>query len=79
MNFKWTDHVVSQMKERDIQRDLIQKTLDNPDEIVTGNFGRKIYQKHFDDKLLRVIVEEKIITAYFARKISKYLSKGKSK
>ncbi len=80
MGWKWTDHVISQMKERDIQGDLIEKTLDNPDEIVTGNHERQIYQKKFDGKLLRVIVDgEKIITAYFTKKISKYLSKGESK
>jgi hypothetical protein len=77
LGWKWTDHVISQMKERNVQEDLIERTLDNPDEIVTGNHERKIYQKKFEDKLLRVIVDgDKIITAYFTKKISKYLSKG---
>lgn len=80
MGWKWTDHVISQMKERNIQENLIELTLDNPDEIAVGNRERKIYQKKFEDKLLRVIVDgDKIITAYFTKKISKYLSKGESK
>ena len=67
MKWKWTDHVVFQMKERNIQRNYVEKTLSKPDEIVESKNGRKIYQKVFNKRLLRVIVEDnKVITAYFS-------------
>jgi len=80
LKWKWTDHVVFQMKERNIQRNYVEKTLSKPDEIVESKNGRKIYQKIFNKRLLRVIVEDnKVITAYFTTKISKYFFGGENK
>ncbi len=77
---KWTDHLISRMKERKIERSYVEATLSKPDEIVVGKNTRKIYQKVFGKRLLRVIIDnDKIIIAYFTTKISKYLSGGENK
>ena len=77
--WKWTDHVILQMKEREIRRAYVEETLNNSDEIVDGKNDRKVYRKVFGRRLLRVIIEEdKVITAYFTTKIAKYLSGGES-
>ncbi len=74
MNFKWTDHVKNQIKERKIPKKYIEVTLADPDKIVTGVKKRKIYQKIIRNRLLRVITDNNIlITAYFTDKISKYM------
>ena len=74
MNWKWTDHIKLQLKERKISKELVENTLDNPDNIINGKEGRKIYQKITGDKLIRVVTEkETLITAYLTDKIKKYM------
>ena len=74
MNWKWTDHIKLQLKERKISKELAENTLDNPDNIINGKEGRKIYQKITGDKLIRVVTEkESLITAYLTDKINKYM------
>ncbi len=73
----WTDHIVQQLKERKIPRELIHDVLVNPDDIVIGKRNRLIYQKLIGNKLIRLVTEnKKLITVYPTNRIWKYL-KGK--
>ncbi len=73
MNWQWTDHILLQLKERNLSKALIETALNDPDEKVSGSRNRIIYQKLFEGKLLRVITEGNLlITAYMTDKIVKY-------
>ncbi len=60
MNWQWTDHVLLQLKERNLSKEVIEDALKNPDSIVPGGRSRLIYQKLISDKLLRIITEGNI-------------------
>lgn len=45
MNFKWTDQIKNQIKERKIPKKYIEATLADPDKIVTGVKKRKFIKK----------------------------------
>lgn len=61
------------MHKRKFSKELIEKVIDEPDEIITEYMNRKVYQKIIDNKLVRVITEEnKLITVYITSKIKKY-------
>ena len=73
----WSSHIISRMNKRKLSKELIEKVIDEPDEIITEYMNRKIYQKIIDNKLIRVVTEEnKLITVYITSKIRKYM-KGK--
>lgn len=57
MDWRWTQHILMQLKEREIPKDLAEMTLANPDEKIKGKKNRLIYQKVFSGKLLRVVSE----------------------
>ena len=70
----WTDHILRQMGERKISRELVEAGLDNPDDKVPGKKTRLVYQKMTDDKLIRIITEgNKLITVYVTDKVKKYV------
>ena len=70
----WTDHILHQMEERKISRELVEAALDNPDDKMPGKKNRLVYQKISDDKLIRIITEgNKLITAYVTDKVKKYM------
>ena len=72
-NLVWTDHILWQMQERVIQREVIMSILTEPDEIVSGKKGRLIYQKVFGDRIARAVLEgNHLITVYFTSKVRKY-------
>jgi len=74
MDWRWTQHILIQLKEREIQKDLIEKTLASPDKITEGKKKRRIYQKIVAGKLLRVVTEDDLlITVYMTDKIKKYM------
>ena len=74
----WSSHLISRMSKRKISRELIEKVVNEPDEIVTELMNRKVYQKVIDSKLIRVITEEnKLITVYITSKIKKYMRGSK--
>jgi len=78
MNWRWTDHILLQLKERDISKELIEDALKNPDSKTSGLGSRIIYQKLASGKLLRIVTEGNLlITAYITDKISKYLKEVK--
>ena len=74
MNWQWTDHILLQLQERNISKELIEDALNNPDSKTSGTGNRIIYQKLVLGKLLRIVTEgDLLITAYCTDKISKYL------
>ena len=73
-NWIWTDHIEWQMWERNISPQTILAVLNNPDEIIPGKKGRRIFQKLTKGKLVRVVVEDQtLITVYITDKLEKYL------
>ncbi len=74
MDLIWSEHILYQMKVRNINREAVILTIENPDKTIETRDNRIIYQKIFDNKLLRVISEEKtLITVYKTSKIDKYM------
>ena len=70
--FIFTKHVKLRIKQRDLDEKLIKETLENPEQISPGLFGRALAQKSFGDKTLEVVHVKRnnnfiIITAYFLR------------
>ena len=77
MKWKWTDHIEIQLNERKISRELVETAINNPDKIVDGKKGRKIYQKITGDKLVRVVTEgDNLITVYLTDKVNKYMGEN---
>ena len=82
MKKKWqiTKHALKRLDEREgsISLSEIFSTLEKPDEIVFGRYGRKIYHKRIRNGLLRVVVSDfVVITFYWTRKVKKYWKGGK--
>lgn len=74
MNWRWTDHILLQLKERNLSKELIEEVLNNPDARISGSRNRVIYQKLISGKLLRIVTEgDLLITAYLTDKIAKYI------
>lgn len=72
MEVSYGDHAELNLKERKISKKLVEHTLRHPDEILNANYGRKIAQKRYNVKMLRVIFEEegkvyKVKTAYYTK------------
>ena len=83
LEIKFSKHAERQLNERNIEPELAQETLENPDQIVTAGRNRKIaqriYQRQGRDFLLRVVFSEQdnleITTVYWTSKVSKYRRK----
>ena len=61
----------------EIQKDLVETTLECPDKKIKGKKNRMIYQKIVSRKLLRVVTEgDTLITVYMTDKIKKYMEEG---
>lgn len=72
MKIKITNHAKGRMKEYEISEGLLNQALNNPDSIIEGAKGRKIYQKKLNGHILRAVVEEgkeinTLVTVYKAR------------
>ena len=77
MEWRWTQHILIQLKEREIRKELVELTLTNPDKTIAGRKNRMIYQKVIAGKLFRVITEgDLLITVYMTDKIKKYMEDG---
>lgn len=35
----WTDHIEEQIVERELSKEMIEETIDTPDEVVAGKYG----------------------------------------
>ena len=71
MEIRYADHAEEGMTDREISKQLVEKALNNPDDVVQGKKGRKIAHKLVGERLLRVVFEPKeksyiVITAYYA-------------
>ena len=78
MSWQWTDHILLQLKERNLSKELIEDALKNPDHTLPGSKNRTVYHKLVSGKLLRVITEDDLlITAYLTDKIGKYAKEVK--
>ncbi len=77
---KLSKHAEQQLKERNIEPELVQETLKNPEQIVTAGKNRKVaqrtYQREGKDFLLRVVFFEQgdweVVTVYWTSRVSKY-------
>lgn len=75
----WTDHIESQIAERELSRELVETVINTPDEIIPGKYGRLIYHKIVNDRLVRVVADGNVlITVYITSKIQRYM-KGRLK
>jgi hypothetical protein len=80
---EFSRHAERQLKERNIKPELVQQTMENPEQIVAAGKNRKIaqrtYQRQGRDFLLRVVYCEQgkpqIVTVYWTSKVSKYRRK----
>jgi len=57
MDIIYTDYAEDSISDRKIDKEIIEDTLLNPDEIIEGKKNRKIAHKIIGEKLLRVIFE----------------------
>ena len=75
-NWSLTNHIVSRISKRDLSIEIIEKVLNEPDDIVPGKYGRKIYQKIIEGKLIRIVTEgDSLLTVYSTDKIKKYMTR----
>ncbi len=77
MKVLFIPHALERMRERGIPKDLVIETLNSPEKVTTGYFGRKIAQKRLNGRLIRVVYEEEenevvVITVYITSKLNKY-------
>ena len=72
MEIIYTNYAEETLIERKISKKEVEDTLLNPSEIVDGKHDRKMAQKRFGNKLLRVIFEIHanayiVITTYYTK------------
>ncbi len=82
-------HTLRNFREREIASEEVERTLENPEDIVPGYEGRQVYMRRYFDlilnqeMLLRVVIEETetervVVTVYKTSRINRYL-KGSPK
>ena len=73
MNYKFSKHVLERIKEKNIKKEWIFETINNPDEIIEMSDTEHRYYKvikDFGDRVLKVVLNPEsniIITVYFDR------------
>lgn len=82
MKFKLSNHALVEMERRGIPREMLERVLDNPQQVIVEREGKKAYQSQIDFGggrmyLLRAIVNDAldpavVITVYRTRNIQKY-------
>ncbi|HET6455360.1 MAG TPA: DUF4258 domain-containing protein [Armatimonadota bacterium] len=81
MKFRITEHAKKEITRRQIPESALQEVLDNPEQVLPEESGRKAYQSRLDFGgkmyLVRAIVEDDIkpavvVTVYRTSKIAKY-------
>ncbi len=77
VNWTWSEHIEKQSYERELSRELILSVVNEPDQIVPGRLGRKVYQKVVGDRLVRIVVDGNVlVTAYTTKRIDKYMRRN---
>jgi hypothetical protein len=62
------------MLQRKISESWVQQTLEASMSLTQDKYGNTIYQKKFDDKLLRIVTSgDIVITLYLTSKMKRYL------
>lgn len=83
MKIVYSKHAFEQLKERNIEKKLVDQALIKPQQIIEGKKGRKIVQRKYMIKgkefLMRVIFKEnpefvEVVTMYLTTRIKKYWS-----
>ena len=83
MNILITEHAEFEMQRRQVPLDIVQRVVENPEQIVPSRKGRLIYQSRFFDEqedkemLLRVILDIEgddfwVVTVYKTSRIEQY-------
>ena len=54
MKIEITEHAKERMQDYNVSEDLVKDAIHNPDSIVDGYGGRKIYQKKLNGYIVRV-------------------------
>jgi len=81
MKFRITEHAKKEITRRQIPESALQEVLDNPEQVLPEESGRKAYQSRLDFGgkmyLVRAIVEDDnkpavVVTVYRTSKIAKY-------
>jgi hypothetical protein len=72
MRFFYSVHANDSLNERKIPKSLIEQTILSPDKVLSSTKGRKIAQKTFSHRLLRVVYKQTentyiVITAYYTK------------
>lgn len=83
IEIEFSKHAQRQLRERNIDPELVKETVENPECIVAAGKNRKIaqrtYRRQGKDFLLRVVFSEQgglqIITMYWTSRVSKYRRK----
>ena len=83
IEIEFSKHAQRQLRERNIDPELVRETVANPERIVAAGKNRKIaqrtYRRHGRDFLLRVVFSEQgrpqIITMYWTSRVSRYRRK----
>jgi hypothetical protein len=82
MNFQLSSHAREEMERRAISPALLESVLTNPEQVVAGHGGKRVYQSRLDFGsgnvyLLRAVVDDSkdaavVVTVYRTSKITKY-------
>lgn len=82
MRFRLSNHALEEMERRGIPREMLERVLDSPQQVVVEREGKNAYQSQIDFGggrmyLLRAIVNDAldpavVITVYRTRNIQKY-------
>jgi hypothetical protein len=81
---RWTPHALDNLLTREINRQEVERTLEQPDRVVHGEPPRTIFMRRYHDAakghdmLMRVVVEETatervVVTVVKASRIDRYL------
>jgi hypothetical protein len=82
VRYKLSDHAQRRLEHRGIPRDLLESVLNNPQQVVAKQGGRKVYQSQVDRGdgqivLLRAIVIDNVepavvVSMYWTKQIRRY-------
>jgi len=81
VKFRLSAHALKQMERRGLDRTLVERMLENPQQMRVERFGREAVQSRVDfpegEYLLRAIIDRRtdppdVVTVYRTRYIAKY-------
>ena len=81
MKFRFSSHALKQMERRGLDRAVVERMLENPQQVREERLGREALQSRVDfpggEYLLRAIIDQRtnppdVVTVYRTRYIAKY-------